>query len=498
MAVSFRDWIAGRTAVTIADADEFYVRDADADESKRITWSTIRSVVANDTGYDIVILAGQSNMSGRGLPYNSTSDPSHPDVFMWNNTTSEIVTATEPLIQRDTPTGIGPGLSFAKGYARTSLARGRKVLLVGTAVGGTDLVSASAPTWNSATVGSYFDQSVSDAQAALAAADAEGGTNEIVGVLWCQGETNTGTYAQYRAAYEALIAAYRTDLGISDLPFVALSMTRIARTASDIRRWITAVHATMPFDDMAVGFVDAPYGQNFDNSTTNKNDTLHYNSDAQRQAGASMATEFALVKSSEPRTRDLPLDVFKWQTLASDDFTRADGALGNTPTGGYAWAGNGTVSSNQLAIATTTGGEKFAFIGDIGVTDYRFTLTCVSGPAALPMGVVWDRVGTDNFYAAEVDRDLGVWRILMSEGASTTYIHVSDTPFANGDVVQVVNIDQACAVSINGTVIHTFSKKPHAVGTTPIRMGAWALNTSATTSTFLWDDFLVEVPDETT
>jgi len=43
----FRDWVAGRTAVTIADDDELYVRDDDADESKRITWGNVKTALGS-------------------------------------------------------------------------------------------------------------------------------------------------------------------------------------------------------------------------------------------------------------------------------------------------------------------------------------------------------------------------------------------------------------------------------------------------------------------
>lgn len=43
----FKDWIAGRSAVTIADADELYVRDSDADTSKRITWASVKTALSS-------------------------------------------------------------------------------------------------------------------------------------------------------------------------------------------------------------------------------------------------------------------------------------------------------------------------------------------------------------------------------------------------------------------------------------------------------------------
>jgi len=43
----FRDWVAGRTAVTIADNDELYVRDDDANDSKRITWGNVKAALGS-------------------------------------------------------------------------------------------------------------------------------------------------------------------------------------------------------------------------------------------------------------------------------------------------------------------------------------------------------------------------------------------------------------------------------------------------------------------
>jgi len=43
----FRDWVAGRSAVTIADNDELYVRDDDTNDSKRITWGNAKTALGS-------------------------------------------------------------------------------------------------------------------------------------------------------------------------------------------------------------------------------------------------------------------------------------------------------------------------------------------------------------------------------------------------------------------------------------------------------------------
>jgi len=76
----FRDWVAGRTAVTIADNDELYVRDDDANDSKRITWGNLKTALgsvakAGDTMTGALILPANdaANQAARITAYDATT-----------------------------------------------------------------------------------------------------------------------------------------------------------------------------------------------------------------------------------------------------------------------------------------------------------------------------------------------------------------------------------------------------------------------------------------
>jgi hypothetical protein len=99
--------------------------------------------------YDLVVVAGQSNASGRGVPIDPALDRPHPGIFQFANSgdsVGSIVIAQEPLAMHDVPTGIGPGMEFARHLVHT-LPERRSVLIVPTAHGGTMLSSDTGLTW---------------------------------------------------------------------------------------------------------------------------------------------------------------------------------------------------------------------------------------------------------------------------------------------------------------------------------------------------------------
>lgn len=101
----------------------------------------IRHATAQTTlsdGYDVVLLAGQSNMAGRAI-----LDASDPDaavnsrIFMWDPVNG-IVPAKDPIVHQEPIKNgtAGLGLTFAKEYLQR-IPSNRKILLVGAAYGGT-------------------------------------------------------------------------------------------------------------------------------------------------------------------------------------------------------------------------------------------------------------------------------------------------------------------------------------------------------------------------
>jgi hypothetical protein len=260
--------------------------------------STARAIAAaamGDIGYDIILLIGQSNMSGRGLAFNLTYlDPY--DVRIWQYANSgtyqnQISLAVEPLGMHDVPSGMGPGLVFAREYA-CSMPRNRRILLVPCAHGGTSLCSTTnGYTWQvgNVSVTNLTNNAISQAQVALAAA---GPNSRIVAALWVQGETdgdNLTTGATYQANLDTLIPYLRTQLGVPNLPFILGQMVPEYLT-SGTRAQINLVHIDTPRRNTFTGFSYGAVGQN-------NGDGNHYNAPGQRLNGKAMfqAYRMALV-----------------------------------------------------------------------------------------------------------------------------------------------------------------------------------------------------------
>jgi hypothetical protein len=270
-----------------------------------------------DPGYDIVILAGQSNMSGRGTPFSATTDPINARIFQYGNSgaaKNTISPASEPLLMHDTPSGIGPGLQFARWYTARRLALGRKVLLVPVAHGGTALSTTAALGWRRGVAGNLYANMIAQVQGALSAA---GSGSRIVAALWLQGETDGDagtTGAQYQTDLDALIAGLRTDLSESTLPFIIGTMVP-EYLSTGTRAQIDAVHRDTPNriarTDVAVSAV-----------SMNKGDGNHFNGPGSRYNGRAFFDAFERVSAGlAPYSEVLP-------TLG-----QVTGLAGGTPTG---------------------------------------------------------------------------------------------------------------------------------------------------------------------
>lgn len=167
----------------------------------------------------IFILAGQSNMSGRGGVFHDKWDQkvppqSHPSpsILRLNaNRTWEL--AVEPLhvdIDVGKTCGVGPGLPFAN--AVRNFWGGDDVVLglVPCAIGGTKIAQ-----W--ARGRTLYENMVGRAKAAV------GGGGTIGAVLWYQGESDTESASDakaYRGRIKRLVADVRADLGDPKLLFI--------------------------------------------------------------------------------------------------------------------------------------------------------------------------------------------------------------------------------------------------------------------------------------
>src|SRR5699024_8120778 len=134
----------------------------------------------------------------------------------------------------DGPVGLSPARQFGLRYLQAQPAN-VAVLLIPAAHGGTGFTYTPTPgrkTWTKghADIGEngLYERALAQTQDALTAAQQAGYTVELKGLLWHQGEANGSSLPQNMQAYserlDALIADFRTDLNVPDLPTVVGEM----------------------------------------------------------------------------------------------------------------------------------------------------------------------------------------------------------------------------------------------------------------------------------
>lgn len=253
-------------------------------------------------GYDIVVVAGQSNAAGSGEPFSSVLDPPTPLIDQYGAKVRTIRAASEPLDFNGNPTGMGPGLQFARWYT-AQLAPGRKVLLVPAAKGGTRLCSDSGESWRATRpTPSLYAAAIAQTQEAITAAGA--GTHRVAAVLWLQGEADSFVStpaATYQTDLDNLIDAFRADLGDPRLPFIIGPMVHEwvangstgapAGTAAQIRD----VQADTPNRKPRTGYVPATADMPHDPA-----DVIHWPGPAQRIIGRRLHEEWLRLPGGAP------------------------------------------------------------------------------------------------------------------------------------------------------------------------------------------------------
>ncbi|KAF8404958.1 hypothetical protein HHK36_009853 [Tetracentron sinense] len=171
---------------------------------------------------NIFILAGQSNMAGRGGVFNETWDgivppECHPNPSILRFSAGlEWEEAREPLhsdIDLNKTCGIGPGMAFANAVIDMDSSIG-VVGLVPCAIGGTKISE-----WARGT--RLYNELVRRAELSLK----EGGT--IRAILWYQGESDTVSREDaesYKGNMEKLVLDLRADLRSTMLPIIQVAI----------------------------------------------------------------------------------------------------------------------------------------------------------------------------------------------------------------------------------------------------------------------------------
>lgn len=232
----------------------------------------VKTLPPKETFY-IFLMAGQSNMAGRGIvqPQDTIQDM-HVLTLDKNN---EWVYAKEPLHYYEPGrTGLDCGLSFGKKLAKL-YGNNITVGLVPCAIGG-----SSIEQW----LGDSVYRNVALYSNFLKKANIAKQYGTIKGLLWHQGESNSGNaYVRYKEKMDTLFTRMRKDLGSPDLPVYAGQLASFLVK----RNQPHAQEINHDLQSMSQSFKNFHVINTQD--LTSKPDTLHFDSPSQRKMGERFA-----------------------------------------------------------------------------------------------------------------------------------------------------------------------------------------------------------------
>ncbi|MBC6369151.1 sialate O-acetylesterase [Algoriphagus sp. AK58] len=224
----------------------------------------------------VFILAGQSNMAGRGKvePMDTIPDPR----ILTINKTGEVILAKEPLhFYEPTLTGLDCGLSFGKELLKY-IPDSVSILLIPTAVGGSGINQwISDETYRNVPLFTNFKEKT--------AIGKHYGT--VKAILWHQGESDAAsveTIKIYDKQLAVLFGKFRAEVGYPNLP---IFMGRLGSYSKTDESW-QAINSKMEDYQKT-----DPYAHLIQTKDLNhKGDFVHFDSEGQREMGKRYANEF--------------------------------------------------------------------------------------------------------------------------------------------------------------------------------------------------------------
>jgi hypothetical protein len=236
--------------------------------------------VPEKENFRVFLLAGQSNMAGRG---EVTDDDRkiHPRVLMLAKDGSWQF-AVDPVHYDKKIAGAGLARSFAIELA--SQDEDITIGLIPAACGGSPIAM-----WEP---GAYFDKTDShpyDDAIARAKRAMQDGT--LSGILWHQGESDSkpDNWPVYKDKLVALAARFRKDLDSPDVPFIIGQLGRFeAKPRTEERSNINAAQIEAAKEIKHAGFVSS-FG------LTSKDDNTHFNTESLHEFGKRYALRYLQV-----------------------------------------------------------------------------------------------------------------------------------------------------------------------------------------------------------
>jgi len=224
----------------------------------------------------VFIMAGQSNMAGRGQVEAMDTIP-HPRILSINKN-GELIIAKEPLhFYEPAMTGLDCGLSFGKELLKL-VPDSVSILMLPTAVGGSSIRQwVNDSSFRGVTLFSNFKEKVEIGK--------KYGT--IKGILWHQGETDASkaeTINIYDAQLEKLFAAFRTEVGNKELP---VFIGELGSFSKNDAKWQSINSKISTFIERDSNSYLVKTSDLF-----HKGDSVHFDAEGQRKMGERFAERF--------------------------------------------------------------------------------------------------------------------------------------------------------------------------------------------------------------
>jgi hypothetical protein len=224
----------------------------------------------------VFLLAGQSNMAGRGFVEPQDTVP-HKRIFAID-ADGKLMYAKEPLnLFEPSYVGLDCGLSFAKSLLK-NIPSNIQVLIVHTAVGGSNIRQwIDDSTHRNVKLLTNFKEKVAIAQ--------HYGT--IKGILWHQGESDATDkrIPLYNQHLQILFNEFRKYIGDDQLPILLGELGAFSKQPTAFEA-INTVIRNYPNQDPQSSFI-------YTSDLQHKGDSLHFNSAGQRSMGERYAKAFA-------------------------------------------------------------------------------------------------------------------------------------------------------------------------------------------------------------
>lgn len=233
----------------------------------------------------IFIMAGQSNMAGRGIV---EPEDTVPDTHILTvNLNNEWVVAKEPLhLYQPKLTGLDCGVSFARELLK-HLGDSITIGLVPCAVGGSPIQAwAGDSIFNGVQLFSNFREKAGMAME----------YGEVKGILWHQGESDAFDEKKpvYKEKLEAVLSNMRKFLGNESLPIIMGELGAYTRPEERQENWnkINDIIRQVP-DDLNNCYVVPT------NDLTCNPDYIHFNNMSQRELGKRYADKFLSISENQ-------------------------------------------------------------------------------------------------------------------------------------------------------------------------------------------------------